>query len=119
MKECNVELCAVYSNGQFANPSCPQSDGYKYCLAKPGAVGAQGWDIRTMTQSECQSIYGNNQTAFQKCMTYAIMPSKDEALKEAGLSSPEELKKSNRNILLIGLLLIMVIVALVWVFYFL
>lgn len=117
MEQYQTSLCAVYSNGSFVNPECPQSDGYKYCLPQPGAQGLQGWDIRTMTWNECQSTYGNNPDLLQRCMTYAIAPTQEEALEQAGLTPPSDLEEQNKKITSIALLVIVLVVALLFLYY--
>jgi hypothetical protein len=108
MDSCTVPVCAML-NGQLVNPSCGQTDAFKYC-AQINPNSLAGYDVRTMTIDECSQVFSGNPASLQQCLANAIVPG---STADPNAPTPEEqaqeLTKKNNNVLLIAAIIIIAI----------
>lgn len=111
MTTCTPCSCQFNMQGQLADPSCPNQDCFKYCVSPDVNNNSTGYDVRTLTIPECNSIYAGNEDAKNRCLAYAIVPGSSNDTTAPPIEQQEQdLKNTNNKIWLIAAVIIIAIV---------
>lgn len=114
MESCTACFCPQL-NGQWTNSQCPQQDCFKYCMLVHDNSG-EAYDIRTLTTNECAQVYAGDNLKIQRCQSEAIISGSAADPNTGGETLPEQAQKSNRNIILISVLLVVLIIVSVLIY---